>query len=168
MKRKGQEELVGFVAVVVLVLVIGLIYLTLSLRHTTPQAIKSVEVSQFLESARHLTVFCESSFYNQSISLARAFELCRRGAFCGSSSSCDLLNNTTSGMIRAALNPGAEQPVQAFELNARYLYSANQSSVVIPFFKLAHGACGNLTRRGSEAIYPAEEGVIEVELFVCP
>ena len=50
-KRRAQEEIVGFVLIVVLVVIVLVIFLGISLRNPKPQQRESEIIYQFLESS---------------------------------------------------------------------------------------------------------------------
>ncbi len=56
-KKKGQEEMIGFVLIIVLVAVIGLIFLAIQIRRPAEMR-ASAEVRSFLESSLHFTTDC--------------------------------------------------------------------------------------------------------------
>jgi len=54
--RKGQEEMVGFALIVVIVAVILLVFLSFSLREDEPEAVKSYEIDNFIQSVLYYTI----------------------------------------------------------------------------------------------------------------
>ena len=67
--RLGQEEMVGFVLIVVIVVVIAIVLLGISLRNrtTTESILESQEVSSFLGSVKGVTSSCEFGSRKQNI-----------------------------------------------------------------------------------------------------
>lgn len=61
-RKKAQEEMVGFVLIVVLVAVIGVVILGISLRKQDTTAVQeSEELNSFLSSISHFTTDCQTS-----------------------------------------------------------------------------------------------------------
>jgi hypothetical protein len=56
MKNKGQEEMVGFALIVIIMAVILLVFLSFSLREEGPEAIESHEIDNFVLSILHYTI----------------------------------------------------------------------------------------------------------------
>jgi len=62
MKKKAQHEIVGFVLIIIIVAVVGVIFLSLSIgRGETPKR-TSVEISHFLEASMYSTTDCEVNY----------------------------------------------------------------------------------------------------------
>ena len=68
-KRKGQEEIVGFVLIVVLLVIIAVIFLGIRLRNPEPTQKDSEIVYQFLESSMEQTTSCKTSESGRFISM---------------------------------------------------------------------------------------------------
>lgn len=169
MNRKAQEEIVGFVAVVVLVMIIGVIYLTISLRSSEPQAVDSAELRQFLQSTTEYTTECTLGLSNEPLALGRLFEACREKASCGNGKeSCAVLNASVRGLIDGGLKPTTGHPLEAFTFTVHYVQNTSQGTLTTPFFTLSKSSCKNSTLRSATEFYPAKGGFIRARLEVCP
>ena len=56
MRKKGQEEMVGFALIVVIIAVILLVFLSFSLRAPEQEAIESYEIDNFVQSVLYYTL----------------------------------------------------------------------------------------------------------------
>ena len=54
--KRGQEEMVGFAVIVVIIAVILLVFLSFSLREDEPEAIQSYEIDNFIQSVLYYTL----------------------------------------------------------------------------------------------------------------
>ena len=80
--RKAQEEIVGFVLIILLVAVIAVVLLSLSLRgNRESEGRESEIINSFIISVQRYTTYCEFNGLRQNIN-----ELIRR---CGSGGNCD-------------------------------------------------------------------------------
>ena len=156
--KKGQEEIVGFVVIVVLIAVIALVFLAISLRKA-PVELNSREVSSFLQSASRYTTDCY-------ISQERRYDVkdlvisCQQGERCLSGSlACDVLNATLTEMFNTALNPGEENKIKAYKSSIR-------DEVNRTILELRKGKCtGKIT--GAFVSIPSYSGVTRLELEIC-
>lgn len=168
MNKKGQEELIGFVAVVVLVMIIGVIYLGFTLRTGERSVSDSLEVKHFLQSSFEYTSSCSLGASGSYVPLGRLLELCRAGDSCAQGLSCDMLNQTLSLLIKEGLKPNPNSPIEGLSFEAYYVQNTTSGGTRTAFFRLDQGTCGNSTLRGASEIYPSSEGFIRAELSVCP
>lgn len=169
--RKGQEEIVGFVVIVVLVAIIAVIFLGFSLR-SEPSTRESVTYTQFLSSAFEYTTDCAV----QPSERARVKELigeCYRGNSCLSGElSCSALNRTLREAIPRGLGIGEDRPLKGFTFRARHKATPSSTSgentQENAFITLTLGNCsGSTVQRGTSELQPSEGGVIVSTLEVC-
>jgi len=158
--KRGQEEMVGFVAIVVLIAVIGLVMLGLVLRQK-PSASANPEVYQLLESAMEVTTNC--SIEQETTRVRTLFEPCRKGANClDGQDACQVLNKTLEDTLRNALYRGNESDID-YVLEARFIASSGISEPVLGLKQ------GNCSSEVIGALYPlpATLGRIDIKLDIC-
>ncbi len=113
--RKAQEEIVGFVMVILLVSLIFLIFLGIYLRKGNAEPTSSIEVSQFLNSLVEYTSDCslDSGFsYKQIDDLAVK---CDEGALCSSGkTACQVLDDTIKKIIESSWNFSPDSPEKGY------------------------------------------------------
>ena len=162
MKRKGQEEIVGFVAIVVLVAVIGLVLLGLALRQK-PSESSSTEVYQLLESMMEVTSDCSLDF-NGNARVRDLFEPCSKNNVCNDGQdTCMVLNESIESSLRNAFYKGNQTNLR-YMFEVRLISNSSFGEVIIS------RNVGNCTGRDiSGALYPlpAEYGRIDVSLKTC-
>ena len=75
-RKKGQEEVVGFVAIIVIVAIVILFLIGISIRNDEPEAARSVEIKQFLEASQRYTSDCELAVQNRYASMNDLIRTC--------------------------------------------------------------------------------------------
>lgn len=118
--KKAQEEIMGFVIIVLVVMVIGLIFFAFSLRRSSESIEpKQAELDDLLQTAIYYTTECKINNQEQNIR-----ELVRK-CYNSQSASCDdnmnicnTLNNTIEKMFYEFLGQNiAQQVVHSYTLN---------------------------------------------------
>jgi len=149
MNKKGQEEMVGFVMIVIIVAVVFLILLGIFLRQE-PSASEadSVEVTQFLESIMGYTSSCAVSYEPAYSSVGELIEECYRGKKCvGGEDSCEVLEQT----VRDILGSG-------WEIGEEFYYKGYEFKIVgseETILEISNGNCEN-EFIGSEYLIPGD------------
>jgi hypothetical protein len=113
--KKGQEEIVGFVVIVVLVSIALLILLGFLLRSPSANAVESYEVEGFIQASLQYTSNCESPA--EFLSLQDLVVSCDTGEIClDGRDSCEVLNETLKSLIDKAWNVGSQSAAKGYEL----------------------------------------------------
>ena len=165
-RKRGQEEIVGFVLIMVIMAIVFLIFLGISIRRNTEGVgSESAEIYQFLESSMEFTTSCLYSSAPDYLTLGELFEYCYNGNKClDGKSSCEILNNTLKGILKGSWNVEDESNVKGYELLAVYdLSSSSQAKEII---SLKEGSCAGFVK-GASYINPAFPGKIEISLEIC-
>jgi hypothetical protein len=112
-KKQAQEEMVGFVLIIILITVIGLIFMFFMSRQSKPYQ-PSSEVESFLQSSLLYTTSCQSA----PSSIQYLAESCYNNQQCSDGrSSCEVLNETMAGLIESAFNVQEESRYKAYRFN---------------------------------------------------
>ena len=112
-QKNGQEEMVGFAVIVILVSLILVFFLVFSL-NTKPQT-NSYEVSSFMQSALHYTTACQIN--GNYVSVNDLISSCVQNETCSNQqNSCDILNQTLSGIMDKSWPSGQNFPVKGYNL----------------------------------------------------
>lgn len=163
-KKKGQEEIVGFVVIIVLVAVVFLVILGLYMNKRAPVTQKeSRDVEQFLTSAMEYTSECKIWQSEHYFSLGELFRECHDQTICDSGEdSCSMLKRTLEAVIGANWPYGDERPVKGYIFNSTYLYDSNSEEVLFM-------DAGNCTTEsvGAEYNSPDQPGIITSSLVIC-
>jgi hypothetical protein len=141
--RRAQEEIVGFVLVILLVSVVFLVFLGISFRSDSSVGQESIEIYQFLESVMEHTSECAIGFEPDFSSLGELLEECNEGRRCvNGKDACDVLNESLRSVLDASWNIGPEATIKGYEFSSVY----SESEIIVSFTK---GECGGRFR-GSE------------------
>lgn len=164
--KKGQEEIVGFVVIVILIAIVMLIFLAFNL-HSTPETRESVTVQQFLASSLEYTTDC-SLRTQEHARVKELFNECREGSTCvDQRSACQILNETLPLLIKQGLNIGQDRPLVGYNFSSSY-WPYNGSIERMPILAFSYGNCtSGRTLRGASELQPSEGGTIHTTLEVC-
>ena len=114
--KSGQEELIGFVLIIVLVAIIGLIFLGFSLRSPQKEIVESYEVESFIQAFLQYTTDC-GNYRENYLPLQKLISACVDKETClDERESCDVLNFTLTGMIENSWKVEGDRPIQGYEL----------------------------------------------------
>jgi hypothetical protein len=121
MDKKAQHETLGFILIIIMVMVAGLILLGLSL--TKPAKIgQSSKVSHFLESSMHHTSSCQgASSLTDFEDVQELIKSCYKNQICvnNGNNSCFVLNNTLKTLL-ATLQTDESAAMKGYELSIYY------------------------------------------------
>lgn len=164
MKKKAQEEIVGFVLIMVVVAVIFLIFLGLSIRKgPTADKADSEEISQFLDSILEFSVEeCSTSYsYLNLEGLIRECYNNPSGSICGPDEQpCEALDRNIKTLIDSSWLINIDSPETGYLL---YLYDPEGNA-----FSFISDPCEDVSRRrGAEKIIPVQSGSITISLELC-
>ena len=132
MNRKGQEEITGFVIVVVLVSVILVVVLGLMLSFSGNSESGSVELRHFLESTLQSSDECAINSLEPYSPIGDLVLECYKDSFstCSSSSEkvCDALKETLEESIQTGWNIGEESRFKGYELSIEHFTNSSVGS----------------------------------------
>jgi|WetSurMetagenome_2_1015567.scaffolds.fasta_scaffold375777_2 hypothetical protein len=150
--KRAQEEMVGFVLIILLVAVIFLIFLGLFLRRSsTDNRIESSEISQFLDAMTEVTSNCSLNSGYSFESIGDLATECERNSLCsGGKTACEILKTSTKEIIESSWNFGAESPNKGY----KFLISFNSSLAQPIIWNSVAGSCGSY-REGSRSFQKA-------------
>lgn len=150
--KRGQEELVGFVLVVAVVAIGGLILLSLVVRiDGGTQETKSADIAQFLESTWQTTTACHLSSSLIPVTLAELATSCAadRNTRCREGQgACALLNTTMAEVIRSSWEIEASAPTQGYEFSIAQVSNRTRGAAGEPMLALHEGTCAGNYRAG--------------------
>lgn len=167
MSKKAQEEIVGFVAIVLVVVVIGLLFLSFSLQPSVPQ--KSTEISSFLDSAMQYTTDCAIGYQPNYLSLKDLIADCyaQAGAQClNGKEVCSYLNQTIAGILDASYPIGTESNKKGYQFGSVYALNttnSNQTDVI----SISAGNCSSNSYQEGDYFFSLYPGVITTTLRIC-
>ncbi|MEM3074476.1 MAG: hypothetical protein QW727_00850 [Candidatus Pacearchaeota archaeon] len=99
--KKSQEEIVGFVLIVVLIAIIGVIFLGISLRKDSGKVNESQKIASLITSISHLTTQCQINSNFQDVS--DLINGCANRRICDDSKpTCEVLKTTLDEVMKAS------------------------------------------------------------------
>lgn len=115
--KKGQEEMVGFALIIILVAVIVLIFLGFSLNDSS-ESVESYEVESFLQSGLQYTTECRDEFGYLTVQ-DLVFD-CREKRSCSvegeERNACEILNSTLKGISDSGWQVEEGSAVRGYDL----------------------------------------------------
>ena len=133
---KAQEEMVGFVLIVVLVSIIAIVFLVISLKSPKNEVSTSKNIDSLISSLSQLTTACEIPESNFK-DIGDLIEACNNGLICNSCSgntcdstktSCKVLENTLKEAMEASYVVTEESYILYYNLT---LYNSFDKSLLI-------------------------------------
>ncbi|MEM4271610.1 MAG: hypothetical protein QXD13_00760 [Candidatus Pacearchaeota archaeon] len=162
-KKKAQEEIVGFVVIVVIVAIIGLVFLGITIRKSEPLEKKSKDVSRFLESAMDYTTNCAIRSVPDYSSVGELLKSCYMRERCISGQdACDVLKADILALIESAWRIGPDRYYKGYIFNATYVSSSTTDEIL----SIRKGNC-SVNLIGGDYITPSPPGNIKAELKIC-
>jgi len=166
MKKKAQEEMVGFVMIMVVVAVIFLIFLGIFIRKPPADKADSEEISQFLDSVLEYTTNCsiDTTGYIK-LKFEELVKECYNtgGKLCDFSSDtvCDETDKTIKDLIGSSWRFSLDSPEKGYEFRINKPDGTDLRYIPSP------SACGPLSTRGAEKIISVPDGGITLSLKIC-
>jgi hypothetical protein len=109
--KRGQEEIMGFIVIVVLIVVIGMIFIFM-IKPRAKQAEQSMQVENLLSSIRHANSECDKEMQDVMI-------MCRNDETCGNEKACDYLKSELKLMIDKAIEKAGMGSVIGYNLSIK-------------------------------------------------
>jgi len=169
--KKAQHEIMGFVLIIIIVSIVGLIFLGFLVGRGEPIKQESVQVSNLLASSMYYTSDCAVNYVPNYKSGQDLIKSCWSTDFClDERSACSALNSTMKEIIGESLDVSPDKPNKAYELNI-YYKSLDEAVADQSILILEEGDYKNCSSQigGSHSIHIAgiTPGIINVELDVC-
>lgn len=158
---RSQEEMVGFILIILLVVVIGVVFMGYSLRHKQ-EPLQNVEVSSLINTMLEYTTNC--TFYGiEYMDLRDLFKSCYNQERCSNTEqdSCTYLEQLTKDMLDKSVDT-ENKPISAYEFRANFIGEAKNSTIL----SLTKGVCNKNITLASQQI-AAEQGNILISLKFC-
>ena len=130
--KKGQEEMVGFVVIVILVTVIGIVFIAIYARQTpTPYA--SRDASNFIHSALLQATICEE-VVEHTDNLKELIDACYLKKQClNGKPACEVLTSTLKELFESGFNIDPEGKFKGYEI--RITSGSTSELLVMPQLK---------------------------------
>ena len=113
--KPGQEEIVGFALIIIIVAVILLIFLAFSIKNPQKESVESYEVESFIQSSLQYTSNCKDDF--GYLALKDLIPACDDGKTClDDRESCEVLNSTLRNITDVSWKIGGKESIKGYEL----------------------------------------------------
>ena len=114
-KKLGQEEIVGFALIIIIVSVILLVFLSFSLRNSKKMEIQSYEVEGFIQAFLQHTSDCDDGL--KFLSVQKLIFSCDNNDVCMSGkSACKTMNSTLREISENSWKVGEDTPIKGYQL----------------------------------------------------
>jgi len=115
--KRGQEEMVGFAAIIIIVSVILLIFLSFSMKNPQREAVESYEIESFINTFFQYTSDCQDP-KGYPLTIQQLISDCISNEMClDNRKACEVLETTLSGIIEESWKVSPEHPVKGYVLN---------------------------------------------------
>ncbi len=113
--KRGQEEMVGFIVIVVIVSVVMLVLLGFLLRSPSTSAVQNYEVESFIQAGLQYTSSCENQI--EFLPVQDLIVSCEGGETClDGEDSCKVLNETLKNIVESGWNVKEGSAVKGYEV----------------------------------------------------
>ncbi len=114
--KLGQEEMIGFGLIIVLVAVILLVFLAFSLKNPVKENVESYEIEGFISALLQHTTDC-GNYRTSHLSIRELIIDCGQGETClDNRDTCEVLNSTLSGILEQSWKVSGDRPTKGYQL----------------------------------------------------
>lgn len=159
--KKGQQEIVGFVLIVVLVVVGLMVFLIISGRDSGKD-VKSVEVDNMLNALMRHTTDCAIVYEPDYDDFEDLFKSCHRGKKCSNlgEDACDYLNESLLAVLDGMF--ATEATIEAYQLDFFVKDGEGQSG----YLRILEGNCTGSVISAQRSIVSHSDSLI-IRMKVC-
>jgi hypothetical protein len=116
--KKGQDEMIGFAVIVIIIGVIILIAIGFMVNRPDKSAVQDSEIESFIQSSLQYTTDCQDNLgylsVQELIISCQSAESCLDGI-----NSCAVLNSTLGNLIEKGWNVGTQSAIKGYEFNVK-------------------------------------------------
>ncbi len=114
--KRSQEEMLGFVLIIIIVAVIMLVFLGFYLRDSPKEIVESYEVESFIQAFLQHTTDCRDNL--EYLSIRKLIFDCNEGGTClDGRDTCEVLDSTLTNLVEESWKVGSDTPIKGYELN---------------------------------------------------
>jgi len=149
-KKSGQEEIVGFAIIMILVAVILLVFLGFSLRDKSTELVESYEAESFVQAVLQYTSDCAETYEPNYLSLQQLVIRCYRNSDClDGRKSCEVLDQTLTQILEESWNVEEESYVIGYVMN---ISSEDRDIILLQQGNITNNYKGTTQMLGSQNI----------------
>ncbi len=161
MKNRGQQEMVGFVLIVILVVVGLMVFLVISVR-SGDDDVKSVEVENMLNALMKHTTDCAVVYVPDYDDFEDLFKSCHQGDQCSNlgMSACDSLNESLRAVLEGMF--ATEATIDAYQIDFFVKDDEGQQGLLTVF----EGNCSGIVTSAQRSVVSHSDSLI-IRMKVC-
>lgn len=161
--KRGQEEIVGFVLIIVLVAIALVIFIGISFRNSGSERLESTDVYQFIASSMEITSDCALATSEDYAQVKDLFRACQAGKTCyDGKDSCGHLKEILGQVIDKSWNVQDQGSIASYNWLSEYVIGDTREKLL----EIKRGNCTG-SSYGSSYPIPAQAGRIDNSLVVC-
>jgi hypothetical protein len=116
--RSGQDEMVGFAVIVILIGVIVLVAIGFLVNTKNETVVQDYEIESFIQASLQYTTDCQYGI--GYLSVKEVIISCQNNEICqNENNSCIVLNSTLKNLIEKGWNVGSQSAIKGYELNVK-------------------------------------------------
>jgi len=110
---KGQEEIVGFALIIIIVAIVLLVFLSISLKSDNKEIVESYEIESFIQATLQHTSECIRSDGAEFLNVQKLILGCNDEDLCSDDkSNCEILNKTLNEIMDSSWKFGQTRPIK--------------------------------------------------------
>jgi hypothetical protein len=162
--KKAQEEIAGFVVIVVLVSVLFVVFLGLNLNKPQNTNKESKELVSYLDSLKEFTTNCTLDNRNYA-NIGEILGYCYKKKSCAQKEdSCSVLNNTLKEIFKATMPFGKDYNLKGYRFKA--IYSSKTPKLNETLLSISAGNCSS-NYLFAEGFVAESKGIITYSFQQC-
>lgn len=169
--KKGQQEIMGFIIIVVMVVIIGVILLGIYLRKDKPIEKTDAEISNFLSASLRYTTECTRGTEESYQNLGDLVKACysRRTLNCLSGlDACQETSRVYGQLINSLWPAGANRPVRASKMSFFYVQNLSEEGRTSFLESVSQGnRTGCYSIKSGVTLLSADSGDILLDFELC-
>lgn len=151
--RKGQEEIVGFAVIIIIVAIVLLIFLSISLGNKERETVENYEIQSFIQALLQHTSDCRSSNNVEYLSIQKLIFGCYSGDKClDEKDTCVALEDNLEKVFEEYWVYGENRPIKGRKME---VIASGEELLVLQDGNMtsnSQGAVQEFSRSGSEFI----------------
>ena len=170
--KHSQEEMVGFVLIIVLVSIVALVFFAVSIARQPRQEYRSSEISNFLGLFLQYTTGCEIRYLPAS--MKDIIEECANNKMCDDGeSACDAMAYAAENALNDSWHYGNESYLRGYEFNITLTMNVTGAAgearreTIQQLSELNRGNCNVAVKRAADVMLPMEDKDIVISLKAC-
>ncbi len=162
--KRGQEEMVGFGLIIILVAVVMIVFLAIYVRKPT-EIVQNYEATSYIQSLLQVTTRCQGGDMI-NLSIQELIYMCEIGGTCekGPSDSCRELEREIKYITKESWKPGNKNPVQGYTFLINVSYAGQDEQQLLSVSEGMYGRA-NQSRKGSVQEFGEPNGDKTLILF---